>query len=98
MKKVFIVAAKRTPIGKFSGSLSSFSSAQMGAGVIKKIIEETGIEPQHIDEVIAGNVLSAGQKQGIARQCAILGGVPEEKTAYSINMVCGSGMKAVMNA
>ena len=98
MKKVFIVAAKRTPVGKFSGSLSSFSAAQLGAGVIKKIIEETGIDPQHIDEVIAGNVLSAGQKQGIARQCAILGGVPEEKTAYSINMVCGSGMKAVMNA
>ena len=98
MKKVFIVAAKRTPVGKFSGSLSSFSAAQLGAGVIKKIIKETGIDPQHIDEVIAGNVLSAGQKQGIARQCAILGGVPEEKTAYSINMVCGSGMKAVMNA
>ena len=98
MKKVFIVAAKRTPVGKFSGSLSSFSAAQLGAGVIKKIIKETGIDPHHIDEVIAGNVLSAGQKQGIARQCAILGGVPEEKTAYSINMVCGSGMKAVMNA
>ncbi|MDO4790435.1 MAG: acetyl-CoA C-acetyltransferase [Porphyromonas sp.] len=97
MKKVFIVSAKRTPIGKFMGSLSTFTPAQLGAMVIQNILEETKIDPSAVDTVIAGNVLSAGQKQGVARQCAILGGIPQEKTAYSINMVCGSGMKAVMN-
>lgn len=98
MKKVFIVAAKRTAIGKFMGSLSSFTPGELGAKVIKDIINETGIAPENIDTVIVGNILSAGQKQGIARQCAILAGIPDTKTAYSINMVCGSGMKAVMNA
>lgn len=97
MKKVFIVAAKRTPLGKFLGSLSSFSAAQMGAKVINAILEETKIDPQNVDTVIVGNVLSAGQKQSVARQCAVCGGIPVEKTAYGINMVCGSGMKAVMN-
>lgn len=97
MKKVFIVAAKRTPIGKFMGSLSPFSPALLGAMVVRNILEETKIDPSVVDTLIAGNVLSAGQKQGVARQCAILGGIPQEKTAYSINMVCGSGMKAVMN-
>lgn len=97
MKKVFIVSAKRTPIGKFMGSLSTFKPGQLGAIVIKSILEETGIEPSKIDSVIAGNVLSAGQGQGVARQCAIHAGIPAEVPAYSINMVCGSGMKAVMN-
>lgn len=98
MKKIFIVSAKRTPIGKFMGSLSSFSAAEMGAKVIKSIIDETKINPENIDTVIVGNVLSGGLKQGVGRQCAIGAGIPAEKTAYSINMVCGSGMKAVMNA
>ncbi len=98
MKKIFIVSAKRTPIGKFMGSLSSFTAAEMGTKVIKAILEETKIDPAAIDTVIVGNVLSGGQKQGVGRQCAIGAGIPYEKTAYSINMVCGSGMKAVMNA
>ena len=98
MKKVYIVAAKRTAIGKFMGSLASLTPGQLGAIVIKDIIKESGINPQEIDEVIAGNVLSAGQKQGVSRQAAILGGVPEEVPAYGINMVCGSGLKAVLNA
>lgn len=97
MKKVFIVSAKRTPIGKFMGSLSTFKPGQLGAIVIKSMLEETGIEPSKIDSVITGNVLSAGQGQGVARQCAIHAGIPAEVPAYSINMVCGSGMKAVMN-
>ena len=98
MKKIFIVSAKRTPIGKFMGSLSTFSAAEMGTKVIKAILDETKIDPAIIDTVIVGNVLSGGLKQGVGRQCAIGAGIPHEKTAYSINMVCGSGMKAVMNA
>jgi len=97
MKKVFIVAAKRTAIGKFMGSLSSFNPGELGAIVIKEIIKESGISPENVDSVIAGNILSAGQMQGVARQASILGGIPNEVPAYSINMVCGSGMKAVMN-
>lgn len=98
MKKVYIVAAKRTAIGKFMGSLASFTPGEIGAIVIKNILEETKMNPAEIDEVISGNVLSGGQKQGVSRQAAILGGIPEEVPAYGINMVCGSGLKAVINA
>lgn len=97
MRKVYIVAAKRTAIGKFSGAIGSVSAADLGATVIKNIIAETGVDASKIDEVIVGNVLSAGQKQGVARQAAIKGGVPQEVPAYGINMICGSGMKAVLN-
>ncbi|MDD3033278.1 MAG: acetyl-CoA C-acetyltransferase [Bacteroidales bacterium] len=97
MKKVFIVAAKRTAIGKFMGSLASINPGELGAIVIKELIKETGINPAVVDTVIAGNVLSAGQMQGVARQASIKAGIPVEVPAYSINMVCGSGMKAVMN-
>lgn len=97
MKKVFIVAAKRTAIGKFMGSLASINPGELGAIVIKELIKETGINPEVVDTVIAGNILSAGQMQGVARQASIKAGIPVEVPAYSINMVCGSGMKAVMN-
>ena len=97
MKKVYIVAAKRTAIGKMFGTLSNFTPAELAALVIKNIISETGIPPNQIDEVIGGNILSAGQGQGIIRQAAIKGGIPVEVPAYAINMVCGSGLKAVMN-
>lgn len=96
--KIYIVAAKRTAIGKFLGSTLHINAADMAATVIKKIISDTGIDPSKIDEVIVGNVLSAGQGQGVARQAAIKGGVPQEVPAYGINMICGSGMKAVLNA
>lgn len=98
MKKVYIVAAKRTAIGKFLGSATSKTAAELGATVIKEIIKDTGINPADLDEVIVGNVLSAGQGQGVARQAAIKGGVPQEVPAYGVNMICGSGMKAVLNA
>ncbi|MDP3451491.1 MAG: acetyl-CoA C-acetyltransferase [Bacteroidales bacterium] len=97
MKKVYIVAAKRTAIGKFMGSLSGFNPGDLGAIVIRQIIKDTGISPDKIDSVIAGNILSAGQSQGVARQCSIKAGIPVEVPAYSLNMVCGSGMKSVMN-
>ncbi len=98
MKKVFIVAAKRTAIAKFGGSLSTFSAAEIASKVIKNILDETKIDPSKLDEVIVGNILSAGQKQGIARQAAIKSGIPQEVPAYSLNMICGSGMKAILNA
>ena len=97
MKKVFIVAARRTAIGKFMGSLAPINPGELGAIVIKELIKETGIDPAVVDTVIAGNILSAGQMQGVARQASIKAGIPVEVPAYSINMVCGSGMKAVMN-
>lgn len=98
MKKVFIFAARRTAIGKFMGSLSPFTPGELGAKVIKEVIKDSGISPDKVDSVIAGNILSAGQMQGVARQASVYGGIPHEVPAYSINMVCGSGMKAVMNA
>ena len=98
MKKVYIVAAKRTAIGKMFGTLSNFTPAELAALVIKNIITETGIDPHQIDEVIGGNILSAGQGQCIMRQAAVKAGIPVEVPAYIVNMVCGSGLKSVMNA
>jgi len=98
MSKVYIVAAKRTAVGSFMGGLSGVKAAQLGATVIKNIIEETNIDPKNLDEVVMGNVLSAGQAQGVGRQAAIGGGIPIEVPAYTVNIICGSGMKSVMLA
>ncbi|MGL5902230.1 MAG: acetyl-CoA C-acyltransferase, partial [Cetobacterium sp.] len=76
MEKVYIVAAKRTPIGSFLGSLGKVSASDLAGVVIKNIIDETKIDPKDLNEIIIGNVLSAGQGQGVARQSAIKGGVP----------------------
>ena len=98
MKKVYIIAAKRTAIGKFLGTLTPVSPVDLAATVIKDIIKTTGIQTSEIDEVIVGNVLSAGQKQGVARQASIKAGIPQEVPAYGINMICGSGMKSIITA
>ncbi|MGX4598374.1 acetyl-CoA C-acetyltransferase [Faecalimicrobium sp. JNUCC 81] len=98
MSKIYIVNAKRSPIGKFLGSLSKVSAAELAAQVMRSVIEESKINPSDIDEVILGNVLSAGQGQGIARQAAIFANVPNEVPAYTVNIICGSGMKSVMTA
>ncbi|HJO92951.1 MAG TPA: acetyl-CoA C-acetyltransferase [Victivallales bacterium] len=98
MSKVYIVSAKRTAVGSFLGSLSSLSPDKLAGLVIKNIIDETGINPENINEVILGNILCAGHGQGLGRQASIFGGIPKEVPAYSLNMLCGSGMKAVMNA
>lgn len=95
MKEVVIVGAVRTPIGSFNGALSSFSAVDLGAIVIKEVIERTGIEKESIDEVILGNVLQAGLGQNPARQAALKAGVPMEIAAVTINKVCGSGLEAV---
>ena len=98
MSKVYICAAKRTAIGSMLGTLKNVHPAELGAVVVKSLLEETKLDPHNVDEVICGNVLSAGRGQGVGRQVAIKAGIPEEVPAYSINMVCGSGMKAVINA
>ncbi|MBL4560041.1 MAG: acetyl-CoA C-acetyltransferase [Labilibaculum sp.] len=95
MSKVYIVAAKRTAIGKFLGALTPVKAADLAAVVIKNIISETGIDAAKIDELVVGNILMAGQGQGIARQASIKAGIPQEVPAYGINMICGSGMKTI---
>ena len=98
MSKIYLVSAKRSAIGSMLGTLSTTSPTELGAKVLKATLEAGGVDPSWLDEVIVGNVLPAGIKQGPARQVAIGAGVPVEIPAYSLNMVCGSGMKAVMNA
>ncbi|OQC10079.1 MAG: Acetyl-CoA acetyltransferase [Tenericutes bacterium ADurb.Bin087] len=98
MKKVFIVAAKRTAVGSFLGSLKNVHPADLGAALVKDVLGSTKLTGKEIDEVIFGNILSAGLGQGIARQIAIKGGIDQSVPAYSLNMICGSGMKAVLNA
>ncbi|MDR1736472.1 MAG: acetyl-CoA C-acetyltransferase [Oscillospiraceae bacterium] len=98
MQKVFIAAAKRTAIGSFNGALSDISPTKFASDVVKDILAETKLPGEAIDEVIVGNVLSAGLGQGPARQVALGAGLPETVPAHSLNIVCGSGMKAVMDA
>lgn len=97
MSKVYVVAAKRTAVGSFLGSLSNTSPSEFGAAVVKQLLVDTKVDPKEIDEVISGNILPAGQGQGIGRQVAIKAGLPVEIPGYAINMVCGSGMKAIMD-
>ena len=98
MTNAVIVSACRTPIGRFNGGLSSFSAPQLGAMAIKEALSRASVKPEDIDEVIMGNVLQAGLGQNPARQAALGGGVPPEVGAFTINKVCGSGLKAVMLA
>ena len=96
MENVFIVAAKRTPVGGLLGSLASYTATQLGALVIKAIYNEMQIPESAIDSVYLGNVLSAGVGQSPARQAARFAGVPDDKDATTINKVCAAGMKAVV--
>jgi acetyl-CoA C-acetyltransferase len=98
MSKVYIVAAKRTPLGSFNGALKSVPAAQLAAVAIKGALEQANVDPANLDEVILGNVIGAGQGMGPGRQAAIYAGIPAEVPAYTLNMVCGSGMKTVMDA
>ncbi|MDO8300294.1 acetyl-CoA C-acetyltransferase [Lacisediminimonas sp.] len=94
MDEVVIVAALRTGVGKFGGSLAKIPAADLGAHVIKGLIEQTGVDPARISEVIMGQVLTAGVGQNAARQASIKAGLPDMVPAYTINKVCGSGLKA----
>ncbi|MDP4609300.1 MAG: acetyl-CoA C-acetyltransferase [Burkholderiaceae bacterium] len=98
MKDVVIVAAARTAVGKFGGSLASVPATDLGAIVIKDLLRRTGVAPEHVGEVIMGQVLTAGVGQNPARQATLKAGLPKEVPALTINAVCGSGLKAVMLA
>jgi acetyl-CoA C-acetyltransferase len=93
MEDVVIVAAGRTPVGKFGGTLAKIPAAELGALVIKQLLARTGIDPASVSEVIMGQVLAAGVGQNPARQASIKAGVPDTVPAYTINMVCGSGLR-----
>lgn len=95
MRKTVVVSAKRTPIGSFGGVFKNVSAVELGVAVLKAIIAETNLKVEQIDEVILGNVCGAGHGQNIARQVAIKSGVPDHIPAYTVNKVCGSGMKSV---
>ncbi|HHH5157138.1 TPA: acetyl-CoA C-acetyltransferase [Streptococcus pyogenes] len=98
MKNIVIVEALRTPIGAFGGSFKSVSAVELGTTVLKKILDKTQVKPKMVDEVILGNVLHAGLGQNVARQVAVHSGIPEDKTAFTLDMVCGSGLKAIQLA
>ena len=95
MSDAVIVGARRTAVGKFGGSLAAIPASGLGAKVLAALIDETGIDPSEIDEVIMGQVLAAAAGQNPARQASIEAGLPHEVPALTINKVCGSGLKAV---
>ena len=96
MKEVYIISAVRTPIGSFGGSLASVSAVQLGAAAVKGAVKNAGIDPKHIQELLMGNVISAGLQQAPATQVAVAAGLGYEIPSTLINKVCASGMKAVM--
>ncbi|RVZ13668.1 acetyl-CoA C-acetyltransferase [Helicobacter pylori] len=98
MNEVVIVAAKRSAVGSFLGSLKSVGAREMGVCVLKDALKASGLKPSDVDSVILGNVLGAGLGQNIARQIQLDAGIPNDKNAFSVNMVCGSSMKAIQLA
>ena len=94
--KAVILSATRTPIGAFMGGLAPLSAPRLGAVVIKEAVKRAGINNEDVQEVIMGNVLTAGIGQAPARQASIYAGLPESVECLTINKVCGSGLKAVM--
>jgi len=95
MEETVIVSGVRTPVGKFQGSLSDVSATQLGAIVVREAVKRAHLQPEQIEECIMGNVISAGLGQNPARQAALFGGLPPEVSAVTVNMVCGSGLRAV---
>jgi acetyl-CoA C-acetyltransferase len=95
MEQPVILSAVRTPIGKFQGGLASFAATELGAKAVAEAVRRAGIAPEEVDEVIMGNVVSAGLGQNPARQAALYGGLSPRVAAMTINKVCGSGLKAV---
>nr|WP_086940659.1 acetyl-CoA C-acetyltransferase [Thaumasiovibrio occultus] len=98
MSKVFLVAAKRTPLGSFNGALKTIPAADLAATAIKAALAQANVPADAVDEVILGNVIGANQGMGPGRQAVLNSGLPETVPGYSLNMVCGSGMKTVMDA
>ncbi|MEA2240331.1 MAG: acetyl-CoA C-acetyltransferase [Thermoanaerobaculia bacterium] len=95
---IYLIAALRTPIGKFGGGLSSLTAADLGVASAKATLERSGVDPSAVDEVIFGNARQAGVGPNVARQIAIKSGLAHEVTAYTVNQACGSGLRAIMNA
>ncbi len=96
MNNVVIVSATRTAVGKFGGSLKDFSPGQLGSVVLKDALKRVNVEQSEVEEVIMGNVLSAGHGQNVARQAAIGAGIPKEVPSFCVNKVCGSGLKSIV--
>jgi len=95
MEDIVIVSGVRTPVGKFQGSLSGVSATRLGAVTVREAVKRAQLRPEQVDECIMGNVVSAGLGQNPARQAAIYGGLPPEVSAVTVNMVCGSGLRAI---
>src|SRR5438552_6921716 len=95
---VFLLSAVRTPIGKFLGELADLPAPRLGAVALAESMKRAGVRPDQVDEVIFGNVVQSGVGQNPARQAAIFAGMPDTIAAYTVNKVCGSGLKAVMLA
>jgi len=95
MTDIVIASAARTPIGAFSGALSTVPAQELGRIVISEVLSRAGVAPEDVSEVIMGHVLTAGSGQNTARQAAVNAGIPVERTAYTVNQVCGSGLRAV---
>ena len=95
LRDAVIISAMRTPTGKFQGALKGFTAPELGAIAIKAAVEKAGIPPEQIDEVIMGCVVQAGLGQAPARQAALKAELPPEVSALTVNMVCGSGLRAV---
>src|SRR5438045_6055609 len=98
MHEAYILSAARTPIGKYLGGLSELTAPQLGAIAIAEAIKRARVPLERVDEVIVGNVLQAGVGQNPARQAALKAGLPDTIAAFTVNKVCGSGLKAVMLA
>ena len=98
MKDVYVVSCCRTAIGSFGGTLKNTPAVELGAIVIKEALRRAGVDPQNVDEVMMGNVLTAALGQNPARQASVKAGIPLSVPAYTVGMVCGSGMKAVIEA
>ena len=96
MKDIYVVNCCRTAIGKFQGSLSNVKPANMGAIVVKEALKRAGVAPENVDEVMFGCILTAAQGQNVARQVSLKAGIPMSVPAYTVGMVCGSGMKSVI--
>ena len=96
MREIYVVNCCRTAIGSFGGSLKDVSAAKLGSIVVKEALNRAGVKPENVDEVMFGCILTAGLGQNVARQVSLGAGLPVEVPAYTVGMVCGSGMKSVI--
>ena len=94
-REVVILSAARTPVGRYLGTLADIPASRLGAIAMTEALKRAGVEPNEIEEVIMGNVLQAGQGQNPARKAALIAGIPQDIHAWTLNMVCASGAKAV---